>query len=139
MLTALRSFVDPVLTGVATGLQFNPMSAGIAAVLAAALVGYRGATRAREWISVLVLLLGWAAGDGVRVVAASAAPVYLALWAVSGFAVGYVTPVLFGAYVGRRVVRGTGWLSAGAVALMLVPALSLLCDAISGAIWRVVA
>jgi hypothetical protein len=84
------------------------------------------------------VLLGWAVGDGVRLAGANAAPGYLAAWAVTGLAFGYALPAVAGAYVGRQVHRGTGWPAAGAVALMLVPALSALGGALSARLWGVI-
>jgi hypothetical protein len=125
-------------TGVASGLQFNPIAAAVAATLAAALSGYRRAPRSRLWWSAGVLLAGWAAGDGLRIAGSSSAPLHLAAWAIVGLAIGYVVPAVLGAYVGRQVHRGTGYLSAGAVALMLVPALSAVVDPIATALMRTV-
>jgi len=50
-----------------------------------------------------------------------------------------VLPTLAGAYVGRQVHRGTGWLSAGAIALMAVPTVSALAGALAGGLMRLVA
>jgi hypothetical protein len=127
-----------LVTGVASGLQFNPIAAALAATLAAGLSGYRRAPRSRIWWSAGVVLAGWAAGDGVRIAGSSGSSLHLAAWAVAGLAVGYAAPAALGAYVGRQVHRGTGYLSAGAVALMLVPALSALADPIATALVKVV-
>jgi hypothetical protein len=78
-------------------------------------------------------------GDGIRVAGAAWSPAYLAAWAFTGLAFGYLLPAFAGAYVGRLVHRGTGWLAAGAVALMLVPALSALGDVLSTGLWRAIA
>jgi hypothetical protein len=127
-----------VASGVAAGLQFNPIAAALSAALGAGLSGYRRAPRFRLWWSAGVLLAGWAAGDGIRIAGSSAGPLHLAAWALTGLALGYVAPAVLGAYVGRQVHRGTGYLSAGAVALMLVPALSALADPIASALMRAV-
>jgi hypothetical protein len=139
VLTAANGLLGSVIAGVATGLQFNPLSATAAAAIAGALFGYRRAPRSRVWWSAAVLLLGWASGDGIRLAGADPAPAYLLAWGLTGLAFGYALPALAGAYIGRLVHRGTGWLAAGAVALMLVPALSVLGDVLSGAFWRLVA
>jgi hypothetical protein len=125
-LGALIGTVD----GLALGLQFNPVAAAIGAVAAAALAGFPGAPRARTVWAWVVLAVAWAVGDGVRVVGMLAAepryaPAYLSVvaWSLVGFAVGYALPAAVGMFVGRRVTRGTGWLSAGAVALTVSLAL----------------
>lgn len=139
MLSGLAGAFGSILTGIATGLQFNPLSAALSAVLAAALSGYARAPRVRVWWSAAVLLVGWAFGDGIRLAGSSASWPYLVAWALTGLAFGYALPAYAGAYIGRLVHRGTGWLAAGAVALMLVPALSSLADVLSSALWRVIA
>jgi hypothetical protein len=131
--------LSTLAAGVATGLQFNPVFAAGAAAVAAALAGYRRAPASRAAWAGAVVLAGWAAGDGISVAGSEAALPYLLAWALAGLAFGYALPAVAGAYVGRNVTRGTGWLAAGAVALMLVPALSLLADVLGGALMRVVA
>jgi hypothetical protein len=118
--------------GVALGLLFNPWAAGLAAVVAAGLSGYPSAPRTRLLWSSLVVLVGWAAGDGGRIAASLALGVTtLAVWAIVSLLVGYALPAWTGAQVGRRVVHGTGWLVAGAVALMMTPALAIVADRLS--------
>ena len=134
----LTGSTTSLLAGVATGLQFNPLFAAVSAAVGAALSGYPSAPRTRLWGSAAVLLLGWAAGDGIRVAGAAASQAYLGAWAATGLALGYVLPAFAGAYVGRLVHRGTGWLAAGAVALMLVPALSALGDVLSTGLLRAI-
>jgi hypothetical protein len=123
-----------IAAGVAAGFQFHPVFAAVAAALAAGLAGYRAAPRSRVWWAAGVVLAGWAAGDGVRIAGSSGAAAYLVAWAASGLLVGYALPALAGAYVGRQVHRGTGYLSAGAIAIMLVWALSVLAAPIAGAL-----
>lgn len=127
-----------IVTGVATGLQFNPLSAAVSSTIAAALVGYKRAPRSRVWWAAGVVLVGWAVGDGIRLAGATAEPGYLLAWALAGIAVGYTLPTLAGAYVGRQVHRGTGWLSAGTVALMVVPAMSIVAGALATGLMRLV-
>lgn len=119
------------------GLQFNPIAAASSSALAAAISGYKRAPRGTAWWSAAIVLSGWAVGDGIRLAGAGQVPEYLAAWAVVGLLLGYALPTLAGAYVGRRVHLGTGWLAAGAVALMLSPALSVLGGALSAALWKV--
>jgi len=119
------------------GLQFNPIAAAASSALAAAISGYKRAPRGTYWWSGAIVLSGWAIGDGIRLAGAGQAPAYLAAWAVVGLLFGYAAPAVAGAYVGRRVHLGTGWLAAGAVALMLSPALSALGGALAAALWKV--
>ncbi|MBU4557502.1 MAG: hypothetical protein KJ747_11605 [Actinobacteria bacterium] len=81
------------------------------------------------------LVSAWLIGDGMRIIArardvydsyahlispdetTAAAYTALALWALLGILIGYVFPAWAGAFVGRRVAHGTGWLAAGSVAV----------------------
>ncbi len=134
-------WLAPVLAGAAMGLQFDPLTATVSAALAAALVGYPSAPVSRRWLAAGVLLIGWAAGDGIRVAASvgggSAALVYGTVWSLTGLGVGYLLPALAGAAVGRSVFHGTGWLAAAAVTLMLTPAVWALSERVSAALWVV--
>jgi hypothetical protein len=132
------TILGSAVTGVATGLQFNPLAAAVSCAVAAALVGYKRAPRSRPLWAAGVVLAGWAVGDGIRLAGATASIGYLVAWAIAGIAVGYVLPTLAGAYVGRQVHRGTGWLSAGAIALMVVPAVSVVSGALAGGLMRLV-
>lgn len=126
-----------ILGGVAAGLAFHPLFAALSAALAAGLSGYRRAPRWRVWLSAGVLVAGWVVGEGIRVAASHAQVPYVAAWAVTGFALGYALPAFAGGYVGRQVHKGTGYLSAAAVALMLVGALAALSAPIAVALARV--
>ncbi len=136
--TALLALRDGLLFAV----QYNPLFAAVTAALAAALMGYPKAPRARrEWAG-LVLLAGWLVGDGLRILArardyydgvaafrAAGMALWpgwttLGLWALGSLAIGYVVPALVGATVGRRVTHGTGWLAAAAIASALTLAVS---------------
>lgn len=128
--------------GASLGIQFSPLAALVTAALAAALWGYPKVKRDRRWYAVLVLGVGWLAGDGLRILArtrdyydssaayaASGLPTWpgwtmLAAWALFSLALGYAIPAVVGGAVGRRVTHGTGWLAAAAVAGALVAALS---------------
>lgn len=124
--------VTQALHGVALGLQFDPYVAGVTAVIAAALSGYPKAPGSRVLWSALVVVAGWAVGDGIRILGApSPGSMYSIAWGATALLVGYALPAWAGAQVGRRVVHGTGWLAAGAVALMLTPAVSVLADSLS--------
>lgn len=118
------------LAGVRWGLEFNPLAVMVGAPAAAALVGYPKAPRSHWAWSALLLVGAWAIGDGVSVAislggaAATAASHWTAATAAGvSLAVGFLLPAAAGAYVGRRVVHGTGWLSAIAVAAMVAGAL----------------
>lgn len=132
--------LSDALAGAAMGLQFNAIAATVTAVIAAALVGYPKAPPARRWWAAAVLTAGWALGDGLALAASSGAKssnVYGAAWAFVGFAIGYLAPALIGAAVGRSVFRGTGWLTAGAVALAVTPTISALSQRVAPAVWAV--
>lgn len=128
--------------GLLFAVQYNPLFAALAAALAAALMGYPKAPRARrEWAG-MALLVGWLVGDGLRILArardyfdgvaafrAAGMPLWpgwttLGLWALGSLAFGYVVPALVGAAVGKRVTHGTGWLAAAAIASALTLAVS---------------
>ncbi len=139
-MTPLGALIGTV-DGLALGLQFNPIAAAVGAMAAAALAGYSKAPRARRLWALLVLVVAWAIGDGIRVVGAVTAeprfqPAYVAVlvWSLIGFGLGYALPALAGMFVGRRVTRGTGWLSAGAVALTVSLALGVIAPRLADGI-----
>jgi hypothetical protein len=142
--TAVAGVASVLALGVALGLQFNPLTATIGAVVAAAAYGYPKAPEARRPIAVAVLALAWLAGDGVRIGAAlaTAPPKAWPEWAslvarvLASALVGYVAPAVAGIIVGRRVTRGTGWLSAGAVALMVAGALAVVSPTLADGVAR---
>ena len=127
----------PLVAGALAGLRFaaafNPVVA-LAGSMGAAVVGTMGARRgwrAPWWLAVAAL--AWLVGDGTGVWAGVAAIgrsgrlpgggpalwVFAAAWVLGGLALGYVIPAWVGIEVGRRVVFGTGWLAAAAVAATL--------------------
>jgi hypothetical protein len=136
--------------GAALGLGFNPIVALVGAAIAAGLAGYGGAPEVRRPLAVAALLVAWLGGDGLRVLARArdaydgvawllTGPqwttwVALATWAVVGAAVGYVLPAVAGVAVGRRVHKGTGWLSAimvsGSTSLALAAIAPYVADAL---------
>lgn len=141
-MTEVATAFSALRQGLLFAVQYNPLFAAVATALAAALTGYPKAPRARrEWAG-LVLLGGWLAGDGLRILArardyadgvaafrAGDMPLWpgwvtLGLWALGSLAIGYVVPALVGAVVGRRVTHGTGWLAAAAIASALTLAVS---------------
>jgi hypothetical protein len=123
--------------GISLGSSFNPIAALTGAGIAAGLAGYRDAPRHRAALAAVVVLAAWAIGDGLRIaphaqrldaggagpLASAAAPwmqwEVLVLWGVAALLIGYAAPALLGVYVGRQVVRGTGWLSAIFIAVTL--------------------
>lgn len=126
--------------GLLLGLQFNPLASIVGAAVAAGLF-----VAGRSAPATFVLLGAWLLGDGARLLAratdAIAGPglveggdaaqwAVLALWALGGFALGYALPAWAGAFVGRRVTHGTGWLAAGAVAATASGALSMFSGAL---------
>lgn len=138
-----------VRDGALLGVQFNPLVAVVTAALAAALWGYPKVPRERRWWALLVLVVGWLAGDGLRVLArardyydgvagyaAAGLPTWpgwtnLAAWALVSLALGYLAPALVGGAVGRRVTHGTGWLAAAGIAAALVLVASAAVGALS--------
>ncbi len=137
----MGSFAQPILVGLASGLQFDPVAAVAGSALAAALTGSRVPRQRRTWTSVAVVVAVWLAADGARVAftavrgaATAGGWAALAVWALSALLVGYTLPCVVGAYVGRQVTRGTGWLSAIVVAVMVCGALVQAAPAMSKAL-----
>jgi hypothetical protein len=134
------------VAGARFAVQYNPLAAAASAAVAAAVSGYPKAPGKRWRTSALVLLAGWFAGDGARIVAhardaAFGAGAYaelgatawavLTAWAVGGLALGYALPALVGARVGRGVRHGTGWIAAAGVAVSVSVAMSAIVGALS--------
>jgi len=142
-------FVSLVL-GLESGLRFHWIPAAVTAAAAAAVTGYRRAPRSRDWWAAGILFAGWAIGEGLTAVQWVAgnptmfketpeAYWLLVTWIPVGLALGYVLPTFAGAYVGRLVHKGTGYLSAAVVALTIVPALATLGGLAAAALERAVA
>lgn len=136
----LGVYGSAVLHGAVFGLEFNPLSSLVAAILVAALVGYPSAPRSRLWWAALLLLGAWAIGDSLDLVAGLADGPDAQAWLIEitfvlvSFGVGYLIPASAGAYVGRHVTHGTGWLSAMAVAAMVAGALIVIAPVLSNAL-----
>lgn len=127
--------VQPLLAGLALGTQFSPFASLVGAPIAAALCGFPRAGRDRVAFAGLAVVLAWLAGDGLQLVTraggiarggpgllhasdpAFSSWLLLGAWALAGLLAGYALPAWAGAFVGRRVVRGTGWASAAVIAL----------------------
>lgn len=125
--------------GFQLGAAFNPLASLIGAVLAAAIIATgRGWRRVAAGVAVLVL--GWMVGDGWILIESGRAiaegnPLVvqaepwaswtaLGIWGAAGLLIGYGVPALAGAYAGRRVVWGTGWLTAGSLAAAVSAAIA---------------
>lgn len=136
MLTQAGTLLAAFGRGTAAGLQFNVIAAVVTAALAAGLSGHKRADRSALLWSGGVLIAGWLIGEGVRLAAVAATGALVAGWALAGLSVGYVLPAVAGAYIGRLVHKGTGYLSAAAVAAMMVPALASVGDSVGGVLAR---
>lgn len=141
-MTFLPDLLTSLRDGASLGVQYNPLFAAVTAALAAALWGYPKVKRNARWWASLVLVVGWLAGDGLRILGrardyydgvatfSSAGLivwpgwVMLGTWALVSLALGYVLPALVGGAVGRRVTHGTGWLAAAGIAATLTLAIS---------------
>jgi len=127
----VTQLIEAIRAGLVLAGAYNVVFATVFAALAAALCA-RAGRPARTTAGVFVLLGGWLVGDGMRVIASArdlfdgvgallpTAPpwanvVALVVWAVASFALGYALPAWAGAFVGRRVTWGTGWIAAIAV------------------------
>jgi hypothetical protein len=123
---------------VAFGLSFNPLTAVLAASIAAFDAGTKKASATTMMRSAVILVTGWLVGDGFRVMAwvrdmldadSGGKPLVIVLvaltWAIVGFTVGYAAPAAAGVFVGRRVTFGTGRLAAASVALGTTLALTV--------------
>ncbi len=149
---AIGALLAPVVGGLALGVAFNPAASLVGAPIAAALAGSPRAANGRFAWAAAAAVAAWLLGDGFRVMARlqdtlagrpvagpSSGLVLLAAWALAGLALGYLLPAALGAYVGRQVVRGTGWLSAAFVAGLASTALASLASPAAGSLLRLVA
>jgi hypothetical protein len=145
--SAVGGVVGVLALGVGLGLQYSAVTSVIGSVIAAVVLGYPAAPSARRPMAVAVLALAWLVGDGAAIGhSISTTPpkgladwAGIALWVGVGALVGYVVPAAAGALVGRSVTRGTGWLSAGAVALSVAGALVVLSPFVADAVAKVAA
>jgi hypothetical protein len=127
--TAAAGLAGTLGLGVALGLQFNPLTSLVGSTVAAVLYGFP-AWRAGEGVAI-----GRRLADTRPATAADGLP--LAAWVLVSLVVGYAVPAAAGALAGRRVVRGTGWLSAGAVAFTVAGALSLVAPRLADGVARI--
>lgn len=140
MLEAVRTAISAVEEGARLALAFNPLIAVVGSAIAAAVLATgKGARRAFAGVS--IILGFWLVGDGLRAlarvrdvadgvaaVAGWEAWVSLAVWAAGGLALGYALPAWAGMFAGRRVVLGTGWLTAITVSIGISFALAALAS-----------
>jgi hypothetical protein len=138
VLTEAATLLSALGRGTAAGLQFNLVVAALTAALAAGVSGYRRAPRSRVWWSAAILVAGWLLGEGARLAAAGTGARAVG-WALAGLAAGYILPAVTGAYIGRLVHKGTGYLSAAVVALTMVPALASVGHSVGGLLARALA
>lgn len=142
----MADLIEALRAGIALAAAFNPVFALIGAVAAACVLATgRGVRRMFAGWSLLAAV--WLVGDGMRVVASArdlydgaglllpSAPVWsnvvaVVLWGAGGLLVGYALPAWAGAFAGRRVTMGTGWLTAGAVSVGLSLALAAAASAV---------
>lgn len=123
----------------ALGLVVNPYSAAIGAMLAAVVWTRSRSARGIFW-GLVVLLATWILGEAaLRLqfadeVARAGENGWLtfALASALNVGLGYVAPGWAGAFVGRRVTWGTGWLAAGTVALTAAGAAFAIGSSIAG-------
>ena len=118
--------LEALVAGLQLAVGFNPLTSLVASAVAAMMFA-RDDTLARVAIGAAVLAVGWAYGDGTRILAYAQEElahgrlgwdwVTITVWALLGFLLGYAFPTWAGAFVGRRVTFGTGWASAAVVAL----------------------
>lgn len=124
----MSDFLDAAGAGLLLAAAYNPIFAAGFAAASAALCARRRRP-GRTAFGIALLAFGWLAGDGTRVIASArdlvdgagallpaASPlanwIALATWALVGAGAAYALPAWAGAFVGRRVTMGTGWLAA---------------------------
>ncbi len=139
----IDSVIQALSSGITLAISFNPLFALVGATAAAALAGRRKASHEQRFWAGSLLVGAWLVGDGLRILARARdahdgvgrmlpeSPMWadwtlLATWALIGLTVGYGIPAWAGAFAGRRVTHGTGWLAAGSVAAGTVLAVSSL-------------
>ncbi len=124
----MSEYVAALSAGLSLAGAYNPIFAGAFAAVAAALCARR-AHPGRTAFGIALLGFGWVLGDGTRVIASArdladgagalmpalspaANWIAIATWALVGAGAAYALPAWAGAFVGRRVTIGTGWLAA---------------------------
>ncbi|MDH4140711.1 MAG: hypothetical protein OEV43_09100 [Coriobacteriia bacterium] len=138
-----EEFAAALQAGFALALSYSPVVAPVVAVGAAALAGHPKASHSRVAWAFALVLGGWLVGDGLRALGRARdladgvgwllgppTPMWaewtaIAAWALGALALGYALPAWAGAFVGRRVTRGTGWMAAIAVCMTASAAVGL--------------
>ena len=131
-----------VVSGILIGLRFHVIAAGIAAALAAGIwVGFGDKVPSRV-AALLIVFFGWLIEDGWAMfspaaeIASGPSNVYewigTVLWGVISLAYGYALPTWVGVFVGSRVKKGTGWLSASFIAAVTPIVLGLISGSLNG-------
>jgi len=133
--------------GLTLAAAYNTVFATVTAASAAALCS-RADRPGRTTAGVFVWVAGWLLGDGMRVIASArdlvdgagalmptspqwANAVALLVWGATSLALGYALPAWAGAFVGRRVTWGTGWLAAIAVSVSCSIAVQAIVSALA--------
>lgn len=141
------TLLEAVRQGWLFAIQYNPLFALGTSAVAAAFLGHPRAHRKNRPWAALVLVMGWLAGDGLRILGNArdfadgvsqfggtlvqpwATWTVLAVWALGSLVLGYVIPAVAGGEVGKRVHLGTGWLAAAAIAVALSGTMSAILRA----------
>lgn len=129
-----------IAEGWSFALAFSPIFSMVGSAACAALLARRPGPGRRS-LALGVLTGAWLLGDGMRVIGQAralvdsgggdaAAWVMLAVWAAGSLGLGYIAPAWAGTFVGRRVTRGTGWISAAVVAATVSAALGAIGTAL---------
>ncbi|MBE0476983.1 MAG: hypothetical protein IBX62_07805 [Coriobacteriia bacterium] len=138
----MPALAEALAAGVALALRYNPLLSFIGPPVAAALAVRSPRRHSFLGVPGLALMAAWVIGDGVRVAGQAralgegggsvAGALAVAVWALGGFAAGYALPAWAGAFVGRRVTHGTGWLSAVSISLVAAGAVAAVAGRLAG-------
>lgn len=133
--------VGSVGRGFVLGASIHPLPSLLGAALAAGLCGYPKAGRDRIALGAAALLVAWGIGEGFALLSRSplmqgggtwTSWVLLGSSVLTGLGAGYALPAWAGAFVGRRVVKGTGWASAIVIALLAAGGMQALLGSVGG-------
>lgn len=133
--------VGSVVRGFVLGASIHPVPSLLGAAAAAGLCGHPRAGKERIALGALALLVAWVVGEGFALLAGSPLVTGGGTWTswvllgssmLTGLGAGYALPAWAGAFVGRRVVKGTGWASAIVIALLAAGGMQALLGSIGG-------